>query len=86
MSELRQLLEECRAMEQEREEPMFPMFGMMGMGAFGGMGFGGMNGMGSGAMGGYGSILGGGGGYGGPSSNAMPAPRMGVSSSRAGLR
>ena len=79
MSELRQLLEECRAMEQEREEPMFPMFGMMGMGAFGGMGFGG--------MGGYGSILGsGGGGYGGPSSIAMSAPRMGVSSSRAGLR
>ena len=87
MSELRQLLEECRAMEQEREEPMFPMFGMMGMGAFGGMGFGGMNGMGFGGMGGYGSILGsGGGGYGGPSSIAMSAPRMGVSSSRAGLR
>ena len=87
MSELRQLLEECRAMEQEREEPMFPMFGMMGMGAFGGMGFGGMNGMGFGGMGGYGSILAsGGGGYGGPSSIAMSAPRMGVSSSRAGLR
>ena len=99
MSELRQLLAECRAMEEEREEPMFPMFGMMGMGAFGGtgmggMGFGGMGGMslggmggmGFGGIGGYGSSLGRSNSYGGPSSNAMPAPRVGVSSSRAGLR
>jgi len=94
MSELRQLLAECRAMEEEREEPMFPMFGMMGMSTFGGtgvggMGFGGMGGMGfggMGGMGGYGSSLGRSNSYGGPSSNAMPAPRMGVSSARAGLR
>ena len=87
LTELRQLLEECRAMEQDREEPMFPMFGMMGMSPFGGMGFGGVNGgMGFGGMGRSGSILGNGGGYGGPSSNAMVTPRMGVSSSRAGLR
>ncbi|KAF8635308.1 hypothetical protein AX17_003956 [Amanita inopinata Kibby_2008] len=51
MSELRQLLAECRAMEEDREESMFSMFGMMGMNMFGGgMGFGGMghSGMGRG--------------------------------------
>ncbi|KIL64685.1 hypothetical protein M378DRAFT_77851 [Amanita muscaria Koide BX008] len=41
ITELRQLLAECRAMSEDREEPMFSMFGMMGMGG-GGMGFGGM--------------------------------------------
>ncbi|KAF8623004.1 hypothetical protein AX15_006596 [Amanita polypyramis BW_CC] len=100
MTELRQLLAECRAMEEDREEPMFPMFGMMGMGAFGGMG--GMGGMGFGGMGmgiggagtsmayggtgrGYGSSNGyGGGGYGGPSGSAVP--RMGFSSTWTGSR
>ena len=52
LNELRQLLEECRAMEEEREESMFgPMFSMgmgMGMRGMGGMG---MNGMGMGGMG-----------------------------------
>jgi hypothetical protein len=43
LSELRQLLEECRAMSEEREDSMFaPMFSMGGMGgmmaSMGGMG------------------------------------------------
>ena len=55
-AELRQLLEECRAMSEGREESMFgPMMGMGGMGMMGmGMGPMGMMGMGPMGMGGMG--------------------------------
>ncbi|KAF8993104.1 hypothetical protein BDQ17DRAFT_1401683 [Cyathus striatus] len=61
MSELRMLLEECRAMSEEREESLFFPFGvgggMMGMGMGGGMGMG-MGGMGTGMGMGVGSSYG----------------------------
>ncbi|KAK2464721.1 hypothetical protein APHAL10511_003297 [Amanita phalloides] len=57
LTELRQLLAECRAMEEDRDESMFPLFGMMGMG------FGSMGGMGFGSSFGNGA---------GPSSSALP--------------